>query len=155
MDIGTNFSSHNQRVFSDSLQERSLYPHSETKDEKKTLRAHNKKGKNLESSIRTTRIPRSHNNRINRRRIYKNQKIELNVATHNINGLKTNSQKIEQLHDWLLDNKVDVLGLAETNISSKEGFFLTKNMENYKSFWANAKAEKKKGSGVGLLISKQ
>ena len=50
---------------------------------------------------------------------------------------------------------MDVLGLAETNISSKEGFFLIKNIENYKSFWANAKAEKKKGSGVGLLISKQ
>ena len=91
MDIGTNFSSHNQKVLSDLLQERSLYLYSETKDEEKTLRAHNKKGKNLESSIRTTRIPRSHNNRINRGRIYKNQKIELNVAIHNINGLKTNS----------------------------------------------------------------
>ena len=48
-----------------------------------------------------------------------------------------------------------MVGLAKTNISVKEGFFLTKNMKNYKSFWANAKVEKKKGSGVGLLISKQ
>ena len=61
---------------------------------------------------------------------------------------------MEQLQNWLTDNKIDVLGLAKTNISDKKGFFLTKNIENYKSFWANAKAEKKKSSGVDLLISK-
>ena len=81
--------------------------------------------------------------------------MELRLATHNINGLKANGQKIEQLQDWIVDNEIDILGLAETNISGKEGFFLTKDIENYTSFWTNARVEKKKGSGVGLLISKQ
>ena len=62
---------------------------------------------------------------------------------------------MEQLQDWLVNNSINVLGLAETNISGKEGFFLTKNIENYKGFWSNARTEKKKGSGVGLLINKQ
>lgn len=88
-------------------------------------------------------------------RIYTNRKIELSVASHNINGLKMNSQKIESLYEWMLDNKIDVMGLAETNISAKEGFFLVKNLVEYKGFWANASSDKKKGSGVSLLVSKQ
>ena len=78
----------------------------------------------------------------------------LNIAAHNINGLKRNNQKMETLYKWLIDNEIDIIGLSETNISSKEGFFITRNMKEYKSFWANSNPEKKKGSGVGILINK-
>ena len=74
---------------------------------------------------------------------------------HNINGLRSNNQKIESLYQWLLDNRIDIIGLAETNITTKEGSFLTKNLGNYRSFWSNANPDKKKGSGVGLLINSQ
>src|ERR1043165_4278326 len=58
-----------------------------------------------------------------------NENIEgtnLNIAAHNINGLKRNNQKMETLCEWLIDNKIDIIGLSETNISSKEGFFITR-----------------------------
>ena len=55
----------------------------------------------------------------------------------------------------MLDNKLNIIELAETNILAREGFFLTKNIEGYKSFWTNACSDKKKGSGVSLLISSQ
>ena len=84
-----------------------------------------------------------------------NRRLSLNIAMHNINGLKTCGQKIETLYDWLTDNEIDILGLAETNISTREGFFLTNGKDNYKSFWANASLDKKKGSGVGLLVNEQ
>ena len=85
-----------------------------------------------------------------------NENIEgtnLNIATHNINGLKKNNQKIEKLYEWLIDNEIDIISLSEMNISSKEAFFITRNMKEYKSFWANSNPEKKKGSGVGILIN--
>ena len=88
-------------------------------------------------------------------RIYENERVELNLATHNINGLKTNSQKFEALYKWIIDNELDIVGLAETNISAKEGFFLGKSLEEYKNFWSSASPDKKKGSGIGLLISKK
>src|ERR1043165_4884896 len=88
-------------------------------------------------------------------RIYENERVELNLATHNINGLKTNSQKIEALYEWMINNELDIVGLAETNILAKEGFFLEKSLEEYKSFWSSVSLDKKKGSSVGLLISKK
>ena len=88
-------------------------------------------------------------------KIYTRDKIELNLATHNINELKSNNQKVEVLYAWALDNSIDILELAEMNITAKEGNFLTKSWNEYKNFWASADPNKKKGSGVGLLIGKQ
>ena len=88
-------------------------------------------------------------------KIYTRGKIELNLATYNINGLKSNNQKVKALYAWALDNNIDILGLAETNITAKEGNFLTKSWNEYKNFWVSADPNKKKSSGVGLLISKQ
>ena len=59
------------------------------------------------------------------------------------------------LYEWLINNKINIIGLAKTNISSKEGFFITRNMKKYKSFWASSNIEKRKGSGIGILIDKQ
>ena len=154
VDIEIGSSSQKEKKNTNQLQEESLCLYKKTKDEKEPLGTLNKKGKQTTIANEPLKNQYTHNNKIKRGRIYENQRMELNVATHNINGLKANGQKIEQLQDWLTDNKIDVLGLAETNILGKKGFFLTKNIENYKSFWANAKAEKKKGSGVGLPISK-
>ncbi|CAG8605199.1 6252_t:CDS:2 [Gigaspora rosea] len=49
--------------------------------------------------------------------------LEFKLACHNINGLKRNIQKFDISLDWMNKNLCDVLGLVETNISDKEGFF--------------------------------
>src|SRR5690242_7457653 len=113
----------------------------------------NNKGKGKE------RVAQSITNRSANRRqkiSFKNNiKVELGIACHNINGLRSNKQKLEALYEWALLYDIDVLGLAETNISSKEGTFAAMNFGNYRSFWSSANPNKKKGSGVGLLINKQ
>ena len=83
------------------------------------------------------------------------RKSELNIATHNINGIKSNIQKIDSLYEWAIDNSIDILGVAETNISSKEGMWITREHTKFRSFWSSSNKDKKKGSGVGLLISDQ
>jgi len=81
--------------------------------------------------------------------------LELNIACHNINGMKSNKHKIELVYEWALDNKIDILGLAKTNISKKEGFFMAKDLSRYRGFWADSDASKKKGSGVGILVEER
>ena len=79
----------------------------------------------------------------------------LKVGCHNINGLKSNSFKSVIISEWALEENLDIIGIAETNISSKEGVFLDFNRDNFVGFWSNTEKEKKKGSGVGLLIHKK
>jgi exonuclease III len=69
--------------------------------------------------------------------------------------MKSNNHKMELIHEWALDNKIDILGLAETNISKKEGFFIAKDLDKYRSFWSDSNATKKKGSGVGILVEER
>ena len=132
IEIGS--SSQKEKKNTDPLQEKSLYLDKETKVKKEPLETLNKKGKQAITANEELESQYIHNNKIKRGRIYENQRMELRLATHNINGLKANGQKIEQLQDWIVDNKINILGLAETNISGKKGFFLTKNIENYMSF---------------------
>ena len=81
--------------------------------------------------------------------------LELNIACHNINGMKSNKHKIELVYEWAIDNKIDILGLAETNISKKEGFFMLKDLIRYREFWSDSDTVKKKGSGVEILVEKK
>ena len=96
-----------------------------------------------------------HNNYNNVNNISSYRDSSLKIACHNLNGLKRNNQKLCTLLEWAEEDRINILGLAETNISSKEGHFLTPRDGNFVSFWANANQGKKKGSGVGLLINKQ
>src|SRR6185436_12315269 len=156
-DIEMSSTSQDKLTRTETSQENNLYIKENTrKDEMELLHIDKNKEKRkqidknmFQQEIRNTQY-RTHIGRI-----YKNEKIELKLATHNINGLKANSQKLESLYEWMIDNELDIVGLSETNISAKEGFFLTRNLEGYKSFWSNACPNKKKGSGVGLLISNQ
>src|SRR6185436_9868849 len=74
--------------------------------------------------------------------------LELNIACHNINGMKSNKHKIELVYEWVIDNKIDILGLAETNISKKEGFFISKDLSRYRRFLSDSDATKKKVQGL-------
>jgi len=78
----------------------------------------------------------------------------INIAVHNINGLKGNRHKLEILVDKLEEEKYDLVGIVETNISEKEGQYIISHREKIDSFWTNAEKGKNKGSGVGILVSK-
>ena len=46
--------------------------------------------------------------------------------------------------------------ITETNIAEKEGKFLLYNQNaQYKGYWTSAAMDKKKGSGVGILIDEE
>ena len=77
------------------------------------------------------------------------------VGVHNINGIKNNNEKLTDLLEYSSTNKIDILGIVETNISSREGSFMNANIANYKTFWASSEKNKKKGSGVGLIVNKR
>jgi len=48
------------------------------------------------------------------------------------------------------------LGITETNIVEREGRFLTYAAnKKYVGYWTNAAEDKKKGSGIGILIEEQ
>ena len=78
----------------------------------------------------------------------------LKIATHNINSLKTNKFKLDSLISFAAEEKIDIIGINETNIIEQQGKFLVKKESNYIGLWTGANENKIKGSGVGLLISK-
>jgi hypothetical protein len=87
---------------------------------------------------------------------WKEGKKEIEVACHNINGLKTKGWKLENLLGWAEEEEIAILGIIETNITEREGRFLTHAAsKNYIGYWSNAAEDKKKGLGVGILIKEQ
>src|SRR6185437_4709084 len=78
----------------------------------------------------------------------------LNIGFHNINRIKNNKNKLKAVIDYAENKGLDILGLGETNIESREGEFLLDEQCTYKCFWASAESNKIKGSGLGILIKK-
>ena len=78
----------------------------------------------------------------------------LNIATHNINGIKGKITKLELLAKWGKKEKIDIIGINKSNISERIGKFTLKNDSTYLSFWTSAEENKLKGSGVGFLVNK-
>ena len=69
----------------------SLYSYMENEVEKGLTKPLDRKGKQVEIKNINWKSQQTHNNKISRGRIYENQEIELSVAMHNINGLKSNN----------------------------------------------------------------
>ena len=80
---------------------------------------------------------------------------ELKLACHNINGLKSNNQKLLHLLTWAKEKEIDILGVTETNLSDKEGRYILTPDSSFKSYWTSSSPNKKKGSGLGVLISEK
>ena len=55
---------------------------------------------------------------------------------------------------WLEKENIAICGLNETNISAKEGKWCLGKDSKYATLWSNVSPDKKKGSGVKLLIRK-
>ncbi|RIB22287.1 hypothetical protein C2G38_2174322 [Gigaspora rosea] len=71
--------------------------------------------------------------------------LELKVGIYNINGVKNNSYRLQELVDFSTKKKFNLLDIVETNIDSSRDL----------DFWTNVKKDKKKESGVGALIDKK
>ena len=71
---------------------------------------------------------------------------------HNINGLKGDSLKLERLVEHCKKEQFNLMGIVETNINEKEGEWFNIENRTYRSFWTDTEKDKKKGSGVGLLV---
>ena len=80
----------------------------------------------------------------------------IRLGVHNINSIKGNSYKIQEFLDYCNGQKLNVVGITETNIKEKEAKFLELQKEGYKDYWSSAEQNKHKGSRVGILVdSKQ
>ena len=84
-------------------------------------------------------------------RIEKLKECRVNMACHNINGIRGNKVKLKAIAEWACENEIDLLGLVETNSSEKELRFSLDEV-NMKGFWSQYEVTKRKGSGVGLLV---
>ena len=90
----------------------------------------------------------------NRESIVEDYRI-LNIATHNINGIKGNATKLELLLEQASQEKIDIIGVNETNITEKQSKYNMNRQEEYLGIWTDAEESKKKGSGVGLIMNKK
>ena len=79
----------------------------------------------------------------------------IKIAAHNINSLKGNRHKLEILADKFEKEDYDMIGILETNIFEKEGYYIIRYRENIDSFWTDTEKGKSKDSGVGIIISKK
>jgi len=58
----------------------------------------------------------------------------LSLATHNLNGLRTNGHKVDLLLEWALGKNIDIIRMNETNIAERQGRYLIKKESNYIGF---------------------
>lgn len=79
----------------------------------------------------------------------------LKLGVHNINGIKNNTQRLQEVCDYGKRQNINIIGLVETNISVKEAKFIEIEDTKYHSHWSSAEVNKRKGSGVGILIEKE
>ena len=79
----------------------------------------------------------------------------LNIATHNINRIKGNAIKVEILLERARQEKIDIIGINETNTTERQNKFSMNRQVDYVGIWADTEENKKKGSGVGLIMNKK
>ena len=130
-----NFLRNERRIFENRDQEASPSPNEEKKSKERVeATSINTKQKQLKEK-------------------WKEGKKELKIACHNINGLKTKGWKLESLLGWAEEEEITILGIMETNLTESEGKFLMHAANRkYVGFWASAAKDKKKGSGIGILV---
>ena len=93
-------------------------------------------------------------NRINNKIITNNRVYtELKIGFHNINGIKGNPYKAQELIDLGQKEELDIIGIIETNIQEVEGRHIKIDRKNYSAYWSSIEKGKYKGSGVGIWIN--
>src|SRR4051812_2461534 len=78
----------------------------------------------------------------------------LEIATHNINGIRGDRLKLLNLLKWEKKEKIKIMGISDTNIDSKQGIHINKNkIEHlgYKGYWSS-RANKTSGSDMAIFV---
>ncbi|CAB4394081.1 unnamed protein product [Rhizophagus irregularis] len=83
-----------------------------------------------------------------------NPYVSIRIASHNINGILTSSQKLDALLTWASNKHINLLAIQETNIDSSRGAYLLSDThkQHFYTFWSNKDPDKNKGSGIGLIV---
>ena len=90
-------------------------------------------------------------NQISPKTIYNNLIFsQIKIRFHNINSIKGNYYKAQELIELRTSTNLNIIGITETNIQEKEGRYIKINRKNYFTYWSSSKKEKHKGSGVGI-----
>ena len=59
------------------------------------------------------------------------------------------------LLEWAKQEKIDIIGTNESNTTERQNRFSMSRQEEYSGVWSDAEENKKKGSGVGLIMNKK
>ena len=63
---------------------------------------------------------------------------QLKIGFHNINGIKGNKTKLQELMDFGIEENLDIIGLTETNTNTREAIFFEVNWGQYRAFWTKS-----------------
>jgi exonuclease III len=75
----------------------------------------------------------------------------IDIAHHNINGIKRDKDAFLRLNEALIDTTI--LTINETNLNERDGKFLEQSMAlTKKFFWSRSNLDKRKGYGVAIGI---
>ena len=59
---------------------------------------------------------------------------QVKIGFYNINSIKGNRTKLQELIDFGIEENLDILGITETNINAREAVFFEVNWQHYKAF---------------------
>ena len=79
-------------------------------------------------------------------------KKNIKIGAHNINGIKGDNTKAEQLAEFGKSEEYNIIEIIETNIEEQESKWINTREYSYSSFWTKTEKGKQKGSGIGLLV---
>src|ERR1044071_7287810 len=75
----------------------------------------------------------------------------ISIASHNIISFIDYTKQLQIINESLYNN-VDILGLSETNLTSKQSKYVKKELlSNYNSYFSSS-PNKCKGTGVAILL---
>ena len=116
------------------------------------------------SPVFPTYDPASVDNFLNRQRrmfssedeaVFNNFVSTLKIGTHNINGLRCNVDKLDNLIEFMKLEKIDIMTLTDTNISARDGQWtpLVDHARDFSIIWSDKAPNKIKGSGLACIIN--
>ncbi len=116
------------------------------------------------SPVFPTYDPASVDNFLNRQRrmfssedeaVFNNFVSTLKIGTHNINGLRCNVDRLDNLIEFMKLEKIDIMTLTDTNISSRDGQWtpLVDHARDFSIIWSDKDPDKIKGSGLACIIN--
>src|ERR1043165_1705343 len=75
----------------------------------------------------------------------------ISIATHNIISFNDYTKRLQIINESL-SNNVDILGLSETNLTSKQSKFVKKELLPNYNFYSSSSPNKCKGTGITILL---